>query len=201
MEMAHNPLASFSSNVEANGRLGRVTTAINSPRVTVYDKLTALSEEIVQGIYNIHAFVPPSGKGDALRKDELTQELAALRESSFSERSPEAEYALRLFRYYADMANAALHSMKNGDAANGQRGNADSVALFEVPPFVYEGSPEQLSGWSAVRKNIFWSRAFSALFSFLAFVVMACTPFITHNDLAVGDILLVRAMKSISFSR
>lgn len=61
------------------------------PKATVYEILDGLAEEMVEGIKNL-SDTPLDG---------LESELHEVRELSFRQRSPEAEYVTNLFRKYA----------------------------------------------------------------------------------------------------
>lgn len=75
-----------------------------------------------------------------------------------------------------DIANIIKDAQKTGD--NFQTNNA----LFEVPTYMYEGTGEQLVGWSAMTKNIFWLRALTAMFSLLSYVVMSTVRYIAYTE-------------------
>ncbi len=146
---------------------------------TVFDKLNCLNEEISEGLRNL----------SEVGRESVDEEIALVKEASYRERAPEAELALRLFRKYADVA----HTIKR-DAENNSKNKEEFVsnnALFEVPPYVLQGNSEQLVGYQATKKNIFWLRALTALSSFISYVIMASNPYISYARLSADDAFMV----------
>lgn len=92
------------------------TLASNNPsnkepqKASVFERLNVLNEEIHEGILNL----------SDEPKLKLTEEIEGLREQSFQSRAPEAEFAIRLYRKYADVANEikdkSKNSVNNGDS-------------------------------------------------------------------------------------
>ena len=139
---------------------------------TVYHKLTTLCSEIESAIKS----------GSHKSRDDVQAEIMRLRSESFTMTSPEAEYALRLFRCFLEQV---------GDGSGSSFG--DNVNLIEeVPPVLYEGHPDQLSGPEAMKKNIFWMRIVVGGLSFISFVVMACVPNINLRSVGSSDLFDVR---------
>jgi len=151
---------------------------------TLYDKLNNLADEISEGIINL---------GDGSR--ELIQaEISELREQAYKERSPEAVYNTLLFRKYAYTAN------KIKDSSVGQRDKTTLVG--ELPNFVYEADNEDhLVGHQATRTNIFRLRAFAAVFSMIAFSVMASAPYVNASSFSPNDAFQVTTNILLVFTR
>ena len=138
---------------------------------TVYHKLTSLCSEIETEIKNT------SKKS----RDDVQAEIMRIRSEAFTQQSPEAEYATRLFRSYAE---ERTKDIKN---------DPDVISLTaDLPPVLYEGHPDQIFGLAALKKNIFWMRLVVLLFSFLSFVIMACVPGIKFKNPGVAEVANVR---------
>ena len=73
-------------------------------KATVHEKLGILTDEIEEGIMNI---------SDSPR-NQINNEIEIIREISYQERAPEAEYAIRLFRKYATIAQSLKSSKGSG---------------------------------------------------------------------------------------
>jgi hypothetical protein len=145
------------------------------PISPTFEKLNRLNDEIKEGIRNISEVPRPR----------IDDEIDMLRAESFRERAPEAELSLRLFRKYADISHTLKAEMKEKGKLR------DQSALIELPSYIYEGNADQISGWAALGKNIFWLRAITCLFSFLSFVVMSNVPLISYPRLHPTDEFLV----------
>eukprot|EP00596_Hydrurales_sp_CCMP1899_P006877 CAMPEP_0119035080 /NCGR_PEP_ID=MMETSP1177-20130426/2050_1 /TAXON_ID=2985 /ORGANISM="Ochromonas sp, Strain CCMP1899" /LENGTH=400 /DNA_ID=CAMNT_0006992977 /DNA_START=112 /DNA_END=1314 /DNA_ORIENTATION=+ len=155
-----------------------VITSRELKKATVYEKLTQLAEEIQEGIRSI---------SDS-PKDDLDTEIEDLRENSYHQRAPEAEFAIGLFRKYTNMAD----SLKGQAPKEGNNGFFHNTVLGEVPvpTFIYEGTAEQLAGYAALGNNLFWLRVLTCLFCFLSYVIMATVPGIGKAKLHPTDAFL-----------
>lgn len=154
---------------------GEGSEAEEAESYTVYHKLTNLCSEIEAAIKN----------GSRKSRDDVQAQIMRIRSEAFTMTSPEAEYALRLFRFFLeDVAEASSPAF------------GDHVSLVdEVPPMLYEGHPDQISGPSAMKKNIFWMRVIVGALSFMGFVVMACVPHISKKEVGASDLFDVSALK------
>lgn len=133
---------------------------------TVYHKLTNLCSEIETAIKS----------GSRKSRDDVQSQILRIRSEAFTMTSPEAEYALRLFRCYLDEVSE-------------NSGYTDTVNFAdEVPPMLYEGHPDQISGPSAMKKNIFWMRVAVGVLSFISFVVMSCVPNIDRRTVSASTL-------------
>ena len=140
---------------------------------TVYHKLTNLCAEIETAIKS----------GSRKSRDDVQSQILRIRSEAFTMTSPEAEYALRLFRYFLEDVNEG-----------GGGGFGDTMSLVdEVPPMLYEGHPDQISGLAALKKNIFWMRMIVGLLSFISFVVMSCVPNINRKNVGASELFDVSA--------
>jgi len=133
----------------------------DSEKRTVYHKLATLCNEIEEQIR--------CSAGDAL---ETQNDILKIRAEAFKQNSPEAEYALRLFRKYASEVVPAREAL----AGKGEQ-SEDTICLTdEIPLFLYQGSSEPLIGTESLKRNIFWFRISATMFSFLAFVIISFVP-------------------------
>lgn len=138
---------------------------------TIYNKLTSLCSEMETEIKN----------STKLSRSDVDGEIMKIRSESFSQQSPEAEYASRLFRYYSQ------------DRSKNAESDLDNVNLGDnVPPVLYQGHPDQIVGLSALKKNIFWMRVVVLVFSFIGFVIMALVPDVYNKNPTAADITNVR---------
>jgi hypothetical protein len=141
-----------------------------------------LAEDLEAGILNI--------TDKDLPKREVKREIDKIREEAFkTERAPEAEFALRLFRRYADLAEHL-----KARAADSSR--TPTSLIGDVPSFLYEATTEDLpSGMSAFQHNKFWLRAVVCLFCFLCYVIMSTVPNISSTR--CGRSLAVRRCRLV----
>lgn len=136
---------------------------------TVYHKLTLLCSEIETAIKS----------GSRKSRDDVQAQILRIRSEAFTMHSPEAEYALRLFRCYLEEVNDSGRVSDNINLTD------------ELPTMLYEGHPDQLAGLSSVKKNIFWMRVVVGGFSFLSFVIMASVPNMDTRSVGGSELFLV----------
>lgn len=146
------------------------------------EKLIELADEIKDSIRSYCTSLSnDSHKIDInIPRKTLDIEIQKLQDESLSSRLPEITFVTLLFRKFADISNAVKYAKltsKNTD------NYSNEAMLNELPKYLYEGSSEQLVGWSAMNKNIFWLRAVTALFGFLSFVIMSTVPHINDSKL------------------
>jgi hypothetical protein len=188
--MTNSPIL---TNMNATTPQSNNFSITNTPqKATVYEKLGSLAEEIQEGIKNL---------SDASRT-ELDSEIEILREQSFEQRAPEAEFVSRLYRKYADIADTLKSKTgKTGKTGTGKTGKDVYKESFfhnallgevQVPSYIYEGTAEQLAGFAALGNNLFWLRALTCLFCFLTYVIMATVPNIGVALLHPSDAFAVR---------
>jgi hypothetical protein len=147
------------------------------PKSRVSEIITLLIDEISQGIKNI----------SSLPKLKVIREIEQIREESFrASRAPEAEFALKLFRKYADVAHS--YKVKCDNAEKGPT-NAGEVI---VPSYLYETTMEPVAGFGALNHNKFWLRAATCLFCFLCYVIMGTTPNIQFAYVYPSSVFRVR---------
>ena len=92
--------------------------------------ISLLSSEIEQGIRNITVKDIP--------KSQIKREIERIKENAFKvERAPEAEFALQLYRRYADLAE----NLKAKHAAADKDNNS---LLGDVPSYLYEATTEDI---------------------------------------------------------
>lgn len=156
---------------------------------TIFDKLSHLCLEIEEGIRNL----PTASDGPVVSGDEervhaaksmqeiLNSQIEDLRAESYGDRAPEAQYAVLLFRKYAEEANRIRTAYEQVRREGQQNDNSEILADFSIPQYVYEGCGEQLSGWAAMKRNIFWFRTLVALFSMLCIIMIALAPHVLNN--------------------
>mmetsp|Transcript_13030 Transcript_13030/g.13089 ORF Transcript_13030/g.13089 Transcript_13030/m.13089 type:complete len:397 (-) Transcript_13030:30-1220(-) len=116
---------------------------------------------------------------DHSKRSGVDKELLAIRQASFKEQAPEAEYATRLFKRLIDETFPESSLKEN---------NKSVLKLIAIPPAVYEGTGEQLVGKSAMSKNIFWLRVINTALSIGSFVIMSLVPRIMNNIVEPDDI-------------
>jgi hypothetical protein len=114
--------------------------------------------------------------------------IMSIRNSAYeSSHSPQAEHVTLLYCHIAEETKAQQQqqrtSLKAAPTLNYQEqdddNNSDTVSLTgDIPFFLYSGSSKQIIGWEALNRNVFYSRAATAAFSFIAFVIMSCVPHI-----------------------
>lgn len=142
------------------------------------EKVNLLNEEIAQGIKNL------SDEPVAT----VTSSLDSIRSSVFEQDriSPETEYALQLFRKYADLAND-IKDRASGRGEFAQAGTGSAV-LDALPQFVYESHREEFAGQESFRKNIFWYRFVIFLLALTVFLVIVTVPAMEYQKLKTTDI-------------
>jgi hypothetical protein len=141
---------------------------MSGQKSAAYEKLTLLNDEISQGIKNLSS--EPA--------DRLDTEIEELKTNSFRDRAPEAEFALQLFRKYADVAN----TIKDDRTSNKNSFPQISSMLDSVPQFVYEGNREELAGRESFRKNIFWYRSVVFVMAFIVFMLFVTIREVRENQ-------------------
>lgn len=108
--------------------------------------------------------------------------LESIRKAAYeSSHSQQAEHVSLLYCHMSEEMKS--QQQKNAPKLNYQEqdddDNSDTVSLTgEIPFFLYSGSSRQIVGWEVLNRNVFYSRASTALFSFLAFVIMSCVPYV-----------------------
>ena len=140
--------------------------------------ISLLSSEIEQGIRNI--------TDKDIPKSQVKREIERIKEQAFKvERAPEAEFALQLYRRYADLAEniKAKHTAADKD---------NNSLLGDVPSYLYEATTEDIPSGvsSAFQHNKFWLRAIVCMFCFLTYVIMSTVPNITTSYLYPEDAFL-----------
>lgn len=121
---------------------------------TIYDRINDLTQDIEDGIKSVSLGARATVNTDIMR----------LKRDSSKAQHPEVEYASLLFNKYVS------------EMQSGKFPDDGSNVLRDIPVFLYEGSAEQLAGYDATKKNIFWMRSLSALFSFLTCIIMGLVP-------------------------
>lgn len=147
------------------------------PRGTVYEKLEALCEEIKS---DIRASSGPDGGGVS-----LGQALAKLSERAFLDRSPEAQYAILLYRKYKEVQPQGVASSSSpSDGATAAaalphwlRSHTEKIPrLTALADNALEGTGEQLVGFDSTKKNIFRLRALVCCLALLGFSILSSAP-------------------------
>lgn len=134
---------------------------------TTYYKLTGLCADLETSIKSV----------STMTRDDTMGEIMRIRAEAFALPSPEAEYASRLFKLYSDMAT------KNA---------FDNVSFTaELPPALFEGHADQISGQEALRKNIFWFRIMVGVFGALCFLPLSTLTILAYPEIAPVDLMTV----------
>jgi hypothetical protein len=135
--------------------------------------------------------------------------IMSIRNSAYeSGHSPQAEHVTLLYCHMAEEMKAQQreHSKaKQTSPLNYQEqeddNNSDTMSLTgEIPFYLYSGSSKQIVGWEALNRNVFYSRAATAVFSFIAFVVMSCVPHIGRRYVDPNDFLEVTVQAAVTSS-
>jgi hypothetical protein len=188
--------ASGSPSVSVGGIVGSVTGAAPGKKVTVYEKLNVLNEEISDCII-------ATASDAGITKEAIESELRALREASFRERSPEAEYAIKLFRKYVDQTGKSnpCHPFSRGSSTNmqniplskGEYSEAADMSNHEFMKAALEGTYLQIAGPSeAAKKNIFWFRAIIMLLSLVALIILSSSRYIAYTKFTASNAFTVQ---------
>ncbi len=153
------------------------------------EKLIELAEEIKDSIRSYSTSLSNETHKIEINipRQTLDIEIQKLHNESLGSRLPEITLVTLLFRKFKDISQAvkfAKLTSKNIDNYN------NDTKLNELPKYLYEGNSEQLVGWSAMNRNIFWLRAITALLSFLSFVIMSTVPHINDSKLYPKTIFL-----------
>jgi hypothetical protein len=146
----------------------KVTTSQKS--TSVYDKIGELSALIEEGIRSVSSDARATIESDIMKMK---------REASRSG-CPEVEYSIILFKRYAEDASTACSQLMTDNMVG---------PFIEVPTFLYEGTPEQLSGTESTSKNIFWMRAIAATLSFFCCIIMGLVTNISSISLDPNSVL------------
>mmetsp|Transcript_8052 Transcript_8052/g.13652 ORF Transcript_8052/g.13652 Transcript_8052/m.13652 type:complete len:405 (-) Transcript_8052:1963-3177(-) len=114
--------------------------------------------------------------------------LVSIRSSAYeSSHSQQAEHVSLLYCHMAEEMKS--QQQKSAPKLNYQEqdeddNNSDTVSLTgEIPFFLYSGSSRQIVGWEALNRNVFYSRASTAVCSFVAFVIMSCVPYVSWRSI------------------
>lgn len=154
------------------------------PRASVYEKLNDLSIEIIHGIRSM--------REDEEEDEDFDAQIKNMRESSYKERSPEAAFVTFLYRKFASRAQEKVMKLrKNGGNNINDNNLLRRDFLKTLPSYIYEGTANELpGGMESMKKNIFFLRATTVLFSFICYVVMATVPNINDDKLEPQNALL-----------
>jgi hypothetical protein len=117
-------------------------------------------------------------------------DLKELRELSYRDRSPEAEYAILLFRKYEDMISKFTH--QNEEQTDSLESPLHSDVLDRVYAIVFGSDPDSVSGVQALKSRKFWLRAIAALLALVSFTVMSTVQYISEAKLNPTTIFAVR---------
>lgn len=144
-----------------------------------YDKLGALIAEMEDDIRRAN--------NNSIAVEKVIMSLR--NDAHQSAQSPQAEHVALLYRHMAkemaspkSTASSKPHSKPfSSPQLNYEEqdddNDSDTVSLTgEIPFFLYSGSSRQIIGREAFSRNVFYSRSATALFAFIAFVVMSCVP-------------------------
>jgi hypothetical protein len=133
--------------------------------------------------------------------------IMSIRNSAYeTTNAPQVEYVSLLYCHIAEemraqqqAANVAKQASMNYHEQEDDN-NSDTVSLTgEIPFFWYSGSSKQIVGWEALNRNVFYSRASTALFSFVAFVIMSCLPHVGWRSINPNHFLKVRMEVAIHY--
>jgi hypothetical protein len=177
---------------------------------TVYHKLTRLCADIETAIYTAKCTVATLAASDTRKA------LARIRMESFTQKSPEAEYATRLFQYYSTQCNNPLGRKEvkpssppaSSSSSLGSDGTAPptdasdglSICAF-IPPALYSGLSGQIHGVErTLHSNLFWMRGAVFLLGMVSFICMAYVPTIGQRDVSPVDMVKVRVTHIVKYT-
>lgn len=148
-----------------------------SAKASIFEKLDLFCDEISS---DIRSAAPTDHK--------LHQTLASLKEKAYLDRSPEAQFALLLYRKYKEVVSSQNYapSSSSGDTL----GTLPLWLNNRIPVGMLDGSADQLEGVSATTKNIFWLRLICCILSLISFSVMSSAPFIHYPYPTPKDMFL-----------
>jgi hypothetical protein len=171
---------------------------------TVYHKLTRLCADIETAIYTsrcaaatLTSSAAPTATPAAA--SDTRKALALIRSQSFAQKSPEAEYATRLFQYYTTQCTAYGYTGQGTSTSRSYEDEAvpsastDGISISAyIHPCLYTGHPGQIHGvQGALRSNIFWMRGAVLVLALVCFLTMAYVPTLGHRLAAPVDIVQV----------
>ena len=139
---------------------------------SVYDKLYELCSAIEDAIRHVSNDARANVETDIMR----------LKRDANRGQVPEVEYASLLFKKYTE---ETMTLSRSDDSTN------ILGVEIAVPTFLYEGTAEQLSGMESTKKNIFWMRATSLVFSFLCCIIMGLVPDISYASMHPNNLFNV----------
>jgi hypothetical protein len=167
------------------GSANAVTGAAAGKKVTVYEKLNMLNDEIIESI-KVSCGVHGGSVVDA--------EINALREASFKERSPEAEFSIKLFRKYVEVVSKEKDDSLRTTVSNKMITNASDEQdtntgsdFYKFSSVALEGTSVQITIQDAPRTNIFWYRAIVMMFSLIATIVLGSSRYISFTKFSSND--------------
>ena len=152
-----------------------LATSDNKMAASIYDKLSALCEEIEIDI------LAKEGSEKAQR-----DALGELKDRAYLDRSPEAEHATQLYRRFRDVAADKGGSGAGGAPLDGTIAGAAHYLSQKPRPLYYvnevtEGTSEALVGFAATDTHIFRLRAAIALQMLLGFLFIACNHYVAQG--------------------
>ena len=121
--------------------------------------------------------------------------IMSIRNSAYeSGNSPQAEHLSLLYCHIAEETKA---QQRLTPVLNYQEQEdddfSDTISLTgDIPFFLYSGSSKQIIGWEVLNRNVFYSRSATALFCFVAFVVMSCVPHVGWRKINPNRFLEVK---------
>ena len=154
-------------------------------KLTVYEKLGLLNDEMCAGIKKATPDSPT----------QIESEIAELRHAAYRERSPEAEFAILLYRKYVDIVTHSSQQ-RYGISAESRESEAtvdnNQSAFFEFQSYALDGIGEQISGLAdALKRNIFWYRLVTVMFTFIAMVIFSSSRYIANPYLKMNEAFTV----------
>lgn len=146
-----------------------MSSSSSSSDMTKTMVLTQLCPEIEQGIRNMNSDIP---------REQINNDISNIRLESMKSAYPDVQYAILLFRKYANDANDKIDNLSakpyEVDQFVGKVGTILSPYINdEAPPIPDIIVP--LQGLSAFTRNIFKFRSATTFLSFVALVILCCT--------------------------
>lgn len=146
------------------------------------DLAVHLQQELKEGVVNL--------LGGSRQRNSLEREFLILHEAAMRHPQPQNALLLLLFRKYSEAANDIKDRLHNDLHLHNQSG----VSLIDdlqqnFSRYSLESDIAELSGWDAMKTYTFWIRFGTAVFAFLAVVLMSSVPYVGSVDFAPKKVL------------
>ncbi len=136
---------------------------------SIYDHFQLLGEEIIGGIITL----------SERPADVVYLDVEKMRAVVERDEIPEASLNQMLFRKYSELATDLHFRHKASERIHNANNTTHYDDMSTIPDELDE---QELVGWAAAKKLIFWYRFASASFGFLTFAVMSSVPALSESE-------------------